>query len=389
MRIIFLEAVQNYGGARKSTVELATRLKENNNEVLLVDFWGSCKPFLDAVENNQLNYKILDKREEPFLLASPSFGKKVKNYFQYIFLWISYRKKIKNIIQEFSPDLIIVNNTKTLSILPQTTHAKIGYFARGWFLPRTISFLNKIIIKRNVNIFIGVSHATRAAIFAGGFSSLENIYVVQNAMNFIKVDNIINNSTYQSWEKSVNRPIQLFHCGGFLPSKGQDVMIEIAKELKSRRINFNVKLAGIVYKGDKSERFLNNIKSEIEKESLTEYFSFIINQPDVIKEFSTIDLLIHPSTTEGLPRVAMEAMAFGKPVIGNPVGGMTDYILNGFTGYVTNFNSVSDYCDAIEELYQNKDLYQEISLNAKRLVRDRFNENNQLNQFANLINNIK
>lgn len=388
MKIIFLEAVQNYGGARKSTVELAVRLKDNGHEILLVDFWGSCKPFLNAVENNQLDYKILDKREEPFLLASPSYVKKVKNYLQYVFLWVNYRKKIKNIIKEFSPDLIIVNNTKTLSILPKLSKGKIGYFARGWFLPRTISFLNKIIIKRNVNIFIGVSHATRAAIFAGGGSKLKNIYVVQNAIDLKPVENIKSNNSYVNWDQSENRPINLFHCGGFLPSKGQDVMINIAKELRNRKIDFKIKLAGIVYKGDKSEKFLNNLKTEIENEYLTKYFSFIINEPNVLKEFATIDLLIHPSATEGLPRVVMESMAFGKPVIGNPVGGMTDYILDGFNGYITNYNAISDYCDAIEKLYLDKNLYHKISLNAENLIKNSFNEESQLNQFNKLLNNI-
>jgi len=389
MKILFLEAVQNYGGARKSTVELAHRLKCNNNKVLIVDFWGSCKPFLEAVSTSNIDCQILDKRKEPFLLSASTITKKIKNYINYFFLSISYRKKIKKILQEFKPDLIIVNNTKTLSILPQSSDFKIGYFARGWFLPRTISFFNKLLIKKKVNIFIGVSHATRAAIYAGGFSSLKNIFVVQNAIDFNLIDKIQSETNFDVWSDTLDRPIQLFHCGGFLPSKGQDIMIGIAKELKLRHINFNIKLAGIVYKGDKSEKFLNNLKIEIEKESLTDYFSFIINESNVIKEFSTTDLLIHPSATEGLPRVAMEAMAFGKPVIGNPVGGLSDYILNGFTGYITNFNSINDYCDAIEELYKNKSLYKKISNNAKDLIKTRFNETNQLNQFKNLIKNIK
>lgn len=389
MKILFVEAVQNYGGARKSTVELAYRLKKSNNEVLIVDFWGSCQPFLDAMMTHNIDYELLDPRDKPFLLSSQSLIKRVKNYINYFILWLSYRKKINRIIKEKKPDLIIVNNTKTLSILPSNSNSQIGYFARGWFLPRTISFFNKYLIKKKANIFIGVSHATRAAIYAGGFTSLENIYVVQNAIDLHTIDNIKSHSTFESWHDAIDRPIELFHCGGFLPSKGQDVMIGIAKELKKRNINFKIKLAGIVYKGDKSERFLANLKNEINKESLSEYFTFIINETNVIKEFSTIDLLIHPSATEGLPRVAMEAMAFGKPVIGNPVGGMSDYILNGFTGNITNHNSINDYCDCIEEFYHNKSVYKEVSMNAEHLIRSRFTEENQLTQFTNLIKNIK
>src|SRR5690554_37956 len=219
MKILFLEAVQNFGGARKSTLELATRLQKAGHEVLIVDFWGSCKPFIQAVNDKQLNIKILDQRNEPFLLSASSATKKIKNYINYIHLWLLYRKNIKRIIEDFSPDLIIVNNTKTLSILPKLSKGKIGYFARGWFLPHTISLFNKWIVSRKADIFIGVSHATRAAIFAGGFSKLKNIFVVQNAIDLKPVENIKSNNSYVNWDQSENRPINLFHCGGFLPSK--------------------------------------------------------------------------------------------------------------------------------------------------------------------------
>src|SRR5690606_22180912 len=112
-------------------------------------------------------------------------------------------------------------------------------------------------IKRNVDFFIGVSHATRAAIYAGGFSKLKNIYVVQNAIDYNKIEEIKLKDGFLNWQNSINRPIYIFHCGGFLPSKGQDIMIDIAKELRNRQVNFHIKLAGIVYKGGQSEKFLN------------------------------------------------------------------------------------------------------------------------------------
>lgn len=388
MKILFLEAVQNYGGARKSTVELASRLRNSNHEILIVDFWGSCVPFTKAINDNNLNYKILDKSDEPFLLSTSTISKKIINYLRYTRLWLTYKKRIKMIISEFKPDLIVVNNTKTLSILPKSKSFKISYFARGWFLPHTISLFNKFLIKRNVDFFIGVSQATRAAIYAGGFSDLNNIYVVQNAINFENIEEIEKTNNYISWENSINRPINLFHCGGFLPSKGQDVMIEIAKELRKRQVSFHVKLAGIVYKGDKSEKFLKNIQETIEKDSLQDNFSFVINEPDVLKEFYTMDVLVHPSSTEGLPRVVMESMAFAKPVIANPVGGVSDYILNDYNGYITNYNSIKDYCDAIEKLYKNKEHYKYISNNAISLIKNSFTENNQTKQFQSVIDNI-
>lgn len=387
MKILFLEAVQNYGGARKSTVELAGRLQRDGKKIKIVDFWGTCSPFVQAMEENQIDYEIIDRRKEPFILSDSNKLKMILNYIIYIGVLINYRKKIKNIIINFKPDLIIVNNVKTLSILPKSNKFNIGYFAREWFLPTTISSFNKFLIKRNVDFFIGVSHATRAAIYAGGFSKLKNIYVVQNAIDYNKIEEIKLKDECLNWQNSINRPMYIFHCGGFLPSKGQDIMIDIAKELRKRQVNFHIKLAGIVYKGGQSEKFLNKIQLKIEKDSLQDYFTLIVNEPNVLSEFSSVDILVHPSSTEGLPRVVMEAMAFGKPVIGNPVGGMFDYILDGYNGYIANFNSVNDYCDILEQLYNDKDLYTFVSSNAQSLIKNNFSESNQMKQFSKLTNN--
>ena len=98
-----------------------------------------------------------------------------------------------------------------------------------------------------------------------------------------------------------------------------------------------------------------------------------------------MDVLIHPSATEGLPRVVMEAMALGKPVVGNPVGGMTDYILHGFTGFLANYNSVKDYVDYCCELEKNKDLYGFMSKNASQLIERCYTVHNQLNQFSKIV----
>ena len=58
MKIAFVEAVQTYGGARKSTVELAKNIARNN-EVVIIDAWGCCEEFVDDVKKNHIKLKIL------------------------------------------------------------------------------------------------------------------------------------------------------------------------------------------------------------------------------------------------------------------------------------------------------------------------------------------
>lgn len=389
MKVLFLEAVQNFGGARKSTIELASGLQTNGVECLIVDFWGSCEAFVNEVKKKDLDIKFLDSRDTPVILSDSNRVKQIKKYFNYLFLWMKYRRKIKEIINQFKPDLIIVNNVKTLSILKKSPQYKIVFFARGWFLPMTMSRINKMFIRSKVDIFTGVSQATRHAIFAGNFTKLENIYVVQNSFDFRTVASVREkNKGLTPWYKeNENREFKILHCGGFLESKGQLLLIDIAKELICKNIKFKFIIVGIVYEGQASEKFFEKFSTLVKQSGLSEKFDFILNKPNALKYFDQCDILVHPTYTEGLPRVAMESMAFGKPVVGNAVGGMTDYIINQFSGYLTNFNHVEEYVTSIIELYQDKAKYKYMSENSIEIIEKSFNSQNQIKDFMKIFNN--
>lgn len=388
MKIIFLEAVQNFGGARKSTVELASRLRKREGiETLIVDFWGCCKPFIEAVETEEIPCLILDKREEPVILSSSSKFKMIVNYVKYIKLLIAYRKKLEYIVSSFGADIIIVNNTKVLSILKKSSQLKVLFFARGWFLPKTITALDRFLIKRLCDSYVAVSQATRQSIYAGGFAKLDEIYVVQNSFNAELIENIRREGRgVVPWHlNEVAREFKILHCGGFLESKGQTLLLDIAERLRTLSIPFKIILVGVVYKGEASEKFYRELVAKIEEGGLQDSFELEVNQPNALRYFDQCDILVHPSHTEGLPRVVMEAMAFGKPVIGNAVGGMTDYILNHYTGYVTNFNKVEEYVTAILDLYYNKEKYAFMSDNSSKLIEKAFTPQNQIDSFIKVI----
>lgn len=376
MKIFFLETVQDYGGARISTVELAERL-HHQHEVRMVDFDGSCTPFLDAVNQKQLKISILAKREKPFLIrAHKSRVKNLFNFAGYLFYWKRLRNALKALLVQYDPDIIVLNNAKTLSVLfGLKKRAKVIYFARGWFIPRFIPRFNKYITQKTVDQYICVSEATRHALYAGGMASLKDLFVVHNAINVNKFSNIDPLPI-----KKESDEIIIMHSGGFLESKGQLISLEIASKLKTLGLKFKLILAGLVYKEKISSEFLDTLKLKIQKSDLQDHVQLIINNHNIIPLIKSIDVLIHPSATEGLPRVVMEAMALRKVVIANAVGGVTDYLLHNFTGFITNFNDSDDYVKYIVQL-TDKSEYERISHNSYSLITSSFTEEQQVSQF--------
>lgn len=382
MKIIFLEAVQSHGGARKSTIELAKRLGSQGHHTVIVDFWGNCKEFVDEAETAGVPVKILAKRDKPIaIFTSKNVFTVFKNLISFILDWFSLRKEFSKFSKNFNADIVIVNNIKTNSILKKGSPYKIVYFARGWFAYNSLSVIKKILFKYNSDYFIGVSQSTRQAIYTGGLAPLEKIFVVPNAIDLDKVDE------YRKRRKEPDSSpiLTILHCGGFLSSKGQGLSIELARRLVDKGIPFKMILMGAVYDSSASIKFLYKIKKDITMFNLSEQIEIIENHKNPYEVFKDADILIHPSDTEGLPRVVMEALAFGMPVIANPVGGVLDFVLNNYTGFVANHNDIDDYYEAIVKLYEETSTREKISSNGRELIQRNYSPEMQVYSFENVI----
>ncbi|MBN2105750.1 glycosyltransferase family 4 protein [bacterium] len=68
-------------------------------------------------------------------------------------------------------------------------------------------------------------------------------------------------------------------------------------------------------------------------------------QKDVNTIMQSIDILVHPTKNEPFGRIAIEAMAAGKPVVGVKPGGLEDSVIDGFNGFLVDAGNI----DALKE----------------------------------------
>ncbi len=78
-----------------------------------------------------------------------------------------------------------------------------------------------------------------------------------------------------------------------------------------------------------------------------------IDHHTLIGYYKSANILVHPSETEALPRVLIEAQKYGLPSVATNVGGTSEIIADGINGYIVDKNSPSDMSAKMLILIQN------------------------------------
>ncbi|QCT19258.1 glycosyltransferase [Jejubacter calystegiae] len=129
----------------------------------------------------------------------------------------------------------------------------------------------------------------------------------------------------------------ILFAGRFSPEKGIIELMRAVKMLHEKDSSIRLALIGNPEASIKGEKvaYQQEVK-DFAKQNMTGYCFFLGSKsPDEMhKYFSLADLVAVPSIVdEAFCMVALEGMAAGKPVIVSPRGGMTEFVINGETGF--------------------------------------------------------
>jgi glycosyltransferase involved in cell wall biosynthesis len=122
--------------------------------------------------------------------------------------------------------------------------------------------------------------------------------------------------------------------------------------------------------GDGEERLaLENLACAL---NVKDRVHFISSDLDTPRLFSIMDVFVFPSVREGLGIALLEAMAAGKACVASDTGGISDIIRDSSCGILVPVGDIRAIAESVSILLNNKVLRQNIGLNARRLVAEKF-----------------
>lgn len=87
-----------------------------------------------------------------------------------------------------------------------------------------------------------------------------------------------------------------------------------------------------------------------------------------------IDLLVHPSQWEGLPRAVVQALLMAKPAVSFDIDGAPEIVRPGRTGILVPLNDIDGLAAAMVELARNRELRDAYGKAGRRLCLEKFNQ---------------
>ncbi len=89
-----------------------------------------------------------------------------------------------------------------------------------------------------------------------------------------------------------------------------------------------------------------------------------LTSDEVAEALDDSTVLLLPSFSEGLPRVAMEAFARGRPVIGARAGGTPDIVQDGVNGLLVDPHNADSIADALVRVLSDRELAERLAAGA-------------------------
>lgn len=160
----------------------------------------------------------------------------------------------------------------------------------------------------------------------------------------------------KDWSGTIN----LLYVGRLYEEKGIEYLLEAVSIMRANKINVKLHIVG-------SGRLESVLKHQCKQKNILDVVHFLGYVPhgsQLFEIYRESHIFVLPSLTEGVPRVLVEAMANGLPVIATDVGGVSSAVQNQHTGILIEPANPKMICDAVQKIISDNVFALKLAQNA-------------------------
>ncbi|WP_319760024.1 glycosyltransferase family 4 protein [Maridesulfovibrio sp.] len=345
--ICFFNSNKAWGGGEKWNHHFSLLLRDQGYNVFVVTNHKS------ELKNRLENEPGIALHSEPIgnlSFLNPALMGRLKSFFK--------ANSIQTLITALPSDL------KSGGIAAKRAGVSKVIYRRGIAVPVKNSFLNRYIYKNVVDRLIVNSLETKRTVLANN-SSLINKNKIRQIYNGFDVEEF-DKQDFSPLYSAENGEVVIGNAARLTPQKGQKHLIESAKRLKEKGLNFKILIAG---KGE-MEQELKDYATRLDVNDRVSFLGFIEN----MKSFhASQDIFCLPSLWEGFGYALVEAMTLKKPVVGFDVSSNPEVVADGETGILVPVEETEKLAAALEKLIVDTELRRRMGSAGRQRVLDNFN----------------
>lgn len=184
------------------------------------------------------------------------------------------------------------------------------------------------------------------------------------------------------WELGIDRNSKLIgSVANLRPVKGHRYLIEAAA-----LVIRDIPAAHFVLVGEGELR--NEIEAQAQRLGIAKHLHLLGYRADASRLQTAFDLSVLSSLHEGLPNSVMEAMAAGVPVVATSVGGVTELISHGETGYLASPADAKNLALNLTAALMNERESAVIAARGQQFVTTKFGMRRMINEVENLYDEL-
>ena len=209
----------------------------------------------------------------------------------------------------------------------------------------------------------------------------EKVVIIENGIDESLYE-VTTNKTYENDPLPIDNTKKVFAViGRLFPDKAHRYFIEAFSDIKNI---YTASVALIIGEGPSEEE----IRNQITDLKLGDSVFLCGVRKDMRYVYKSIDYLVLPSLTEGLPYVLLEAMLFKVPVLATNVGAIPDIIINGVTGYLVPPGDVPSLKCGMENLLNDPEKAREMSNEGYKIIKEKYSARRMAEDYRRLYSSL-